>query len=321
MQRMTSSMDSRTSQIPTRTTNEKPSQVYLEKPRSSGDSRSSATSGLKYHRSLRAPSRPQYQQSFACFSFKKPSSFESITDQVYAEELMASKSSGNDESHSSNPRNVFRDDPFLPTEQRPVAPNQRLNDYVSLRNCKSASTSQSNGRHNPSNEPTMSQSHRPLNHHVALGKSDSTPIPPPRSKRGGSVRRDQGNYVNVIPDQMYSGIKYAWSNSKESSPANGLGDNHSYSNGTTSTMTIRKEASPADEQSHHGFQMNGQDYSRISSTGSIPLTNSNNNNSNATSPKAIIRALGLFQAKAANVRSKFTNWSENKERPGNKSTN
>lgn len=306
-------VESRVSQIPqmrklnSSCSNEKqsPSASSLEKTRPSAGSVSAAT-GLKYHRSLRAPSRPQYQQGFACFSFKKPSSFESITDQVYAEELMASKSSARDNSQGQDSIRSKRDFGFPVFDesfQNQTVPNQRVNDYVPLRACNSSAA--------------------PHNYHAPLIKSDSTPIPPPRSKRATSLKRDQGSYANVTPEHlMYPGSKYGWSGNEPLT--NGIRDNHNFSNGTTtmSTNAIEKERSPDYEQpSNHTYQANGQDYSKLSgSTGSVPLSNSSSN-SNATSPKAIIRALGLFQAKAANVRSRLANWGENKERPGTKRTN
>lgn len=296
-----------------------------EKPQqhsSTSSTPTTTTTNLKHHRSLRAPSRPHYEQNFSCFTFRKPSSFESITDQLFSEEKDLSSQplpppSTSSSQHVSDEGNRIklemniRGDPFHPAQSsdRMGANNghPRLNDYVPLRVCRSASVGRSKM------EPEHQQQQHVMNgsssgQHVLLGKSDSTPIPPPRSKRMG-VRRDQGDYANVTPAP-----KQNWGGSQ----SNGVhSDNHHrFHNGTTTSTSklLRKDSmSDMEQDNHHPHHRlpNGQEFSRLTSTGSIPLTNGN---TGQTSPKAIIRALGLFQAKAANVRSRLASWAENKDR-------
>ncbi|CAL8114874.1 unnamed protein product [Orchesella dallaii] len=290
-------------------------------------STSSQPTGLKHHRSLRAPSRPQYQQQgLSCFTFRKPSSFESITDQLHAEEMYMSANHvwEKDNSSSSTPSSSSEAvknkmeilDETYQHQDRPGVSNHRLNEYVSLRACRSSGAAKSKiGSHPMEQHSDASlQSLRLTNN-----SSDSTPIPPPRSKRSGTLRRDQNDYANVsVAPTPFHPVKQGWSGKE----TNGISENsHHIGNGSvkmpSSFVAVRDKSCDMERRENHQ-QPNDQEFARLTSTSSIPLTNGNGN---PTSPKAIIRALGMFQATAANVRSRFANWTENKERPGSKRNN
>ncbi|ODM95034.1 hypothetical protein Ocin01_11646, partial [Orchesella cincta] len=284
--------------------------------------------GLKHHRSLRAPSRPQYQQGLSCFTFRKPSSFESITDQLHAEEMYLSSNRGGEKESSLSPPSSSSEaakhrmeiqlfDESYQNPDRSGAPsNHRLNEYVSLRTCRSSGATKTKVGGNPVEQHSDAslQSNR-----LANNTSDSTPIPPPRSKRSGTLRRDQNDYANVsIAPTPFHPVKQGWSGKE----TNGVPENsHPMGNGgvkmSSSFVATRDKSYDMELRDNHQ-QSKDQEFARLTSTNSIPLSNGN---APPSSPKAIIRALGMFQAKAANVRSRFANWAENKDRPGSKRNN
>jgi hypothetical protein len=241
----------------------------------------STTTNLKHNRSLRTQ-RPQYQPGLSCFAFRKPSSFESITDQLHAEEY-----------HAHNPVAAAAMASFrLPIErsERPGdaeeprigdtshAQGRRNNDYVSLRQC-----------HAGPNYSDQLSSSRNIPKLGFTSVSDTHPIPPPRTKN----------------KRLHGSKKVVYSNAE---------DFRHVQNGHSSE-------SPSD-RGENGFNSGEIDSinlpeivrcSNYSSEDNQP-SNSVPSSINPTSPKSIFRALGLVQAKAANMRSRFAHWTEAKDR-------
>ena len=248
-----------------------------------GESSNSSIPVLKQHRSLRAPSRSHYQQGLSCFAFRKPSSYESIVDQLQ---------------HEENPPVKNFNDVTAQAEHS----SRTANDYVTLGQCRTVDkVSMTNGFStggsscSPEFAKKFSSQYR---HHLQPNESSpsTTPVPPPRT------RRNHDNHINVT-------------NSFAIDYSNGNGRSSSWANSNANYSHLPPPDDPATAAASSSVNQNSK-YSepRDDFSNSNTEVNQNEKTLNSTSPKAIIRALGLFQAKAANIRSRLPNWGESKDR-------
>ena len=272
----------------------------------STDLSKSKSNNLKYQRSLKAPSRSQYQDqsevgAMSCFTFRKPSSLESITDQVQVEV---------DEEYRSllTPKALLpKADGFKNTSIATIGPGRsrsrgphsdRLaNDYVTLTQCRTNPLASFDGE---------SDGRRNDQYNNYQDPSNLTPIPPPRTKAKKS------HYYKVVSEMTGCdtpdsgpGREYLGERSVEpttSASSTGSSGRAPLSVWMTESPRTKLEITSEDVPDGKLRTQNQNQYKDESMSGA---------GGTSTSPKALTRAFGLFQAKAANVRSKFANWTEN----------
>jgi len=229
----------------------------------------SAAPNLRHNRSLRTQ-RPQYQQGLSCFAFRKPSSFESITDQLTSEEYAIHSPPGS--SRMDQERRFVVE----PNESRIDGRGRIANDYVSLRQC-----------HTSSSEPNGTSKLS------GFTQSTDMPIPPPRTKnkRRQSVNKEHDRNVHQTNGQPLDAP--AFHQGRNNNP-------HGESEISVNLPEIVRCSSNHTEDSQPSL--------------AVP----ENRGMQPTSPKSIFKALGIVQAKAANMRSRFNHWTESKEKSNGK---
>ncbi|CAG7721392.1 unnamed protein product [Allacma fusca] len=259
----------------------------------SDNSAVNAATTLKPHRSLRALSRSQYQQGLSCFTFKKPSSFESVVDQVRMEDDQQAllNSTNRNCQVLDGEKEKSRSKAMVDVRNASVSLGRHVNDYVTLQQCRTVDNSSAASF--PSNHPFKSMS--PEFENVVNGNSGSDiPVPPPRTKKNHySPIREMNDYSTIsnLEEESRQVFASPWSLNS----AKGCQVQNERPGGVNQNNTMFA----SNHEGSDNFDTSSQEEQR---------------SANTTSPKAIIKALGLFQAKAANVRSRFTNWAEAKDK-------
>lgn len=219
---------------------------------------------LKYQRSLRTPSKPQYPPGLSCFTFKKPSSMESLTDSIHYDMMQPSVLT-----EDTTP--LIKQNGFHVTASSTSGQGQgrSSNDYVSLRQGRSYGPSSSS-----SSIPRMEL------HNSHIG-SNGIPVAPPRTKKLQKSNSISTEGSKTTPNSMDMTF----------STSHGPDGRASGSNNLPEVVRCAKDSSF--QQQHN---------------------QSSGNMTPSSSTKHINKAMGLFQATAANVRSKLNSWNEPKDK-------
>lgn len=242
------------------------------------------TSGvsLKHQRSLRTPSKPQYPggSGLSCFTFKKPSSLESLTDSFHYDVMTRDTPSINGDTTPLLKQNGFGD-----SSATAVSPRRNSNDYVSLRQGRPAYEATV---HQSYNSTTPNPRMDPHNSHIG---SNGVPIAPPRTKKL------QKSNSTIVP--MSGGGSYHMDKS-----LSGVGSTSSSGWPMTSSTSTSDVAG----------NVSSRNLPEVVRCSSSHQADRQTNTTTPPSPKTLVKAMGIFQAKAANMRSKLSSWSDSREK-------
>jgi len=256
------------------------------------------TTVRKHQRSLRTAEKP-----LSCFTLQRAPSFESLSSTSAVQDSLKGRGmttqctgNANQSPPYARPEKSVSPPGMNENPQEPTGlPRRPSNDYVSLQSCRAANNCLGNGdraqqEENCNRLPSF-QSHRvhPENNGV-MGRSifyddqegwdqrpGSQPVPPPRAKRQNGI----GNRRPVLRSEespTYESIDRMDTHISRRSSA-----------GTWSDVVSRQDA-------HRSNSCTLPAGASLDNDVPVP----------SVSPKAIIRALNLFQTTAANVRSKLS---------------